>query len=48
MDPYNEGRAGLGWMRGWLRIHVYAACSDCVVCVCGGGGLDVCVGGGGA
>ena len=31
--PYNAGRAGLGWMRGWLRINVYDACSDCVVCL---------------
>ena len=24
-------RAGLGWMRGWLRRNVYDACSGCVV-----------------
>ena len=29
--PYNAVRAGLGWMRGWLRRNVYDACSGCVV-----------------
>ena len=28
---YNADRAGLGWMIGWSRGYVYAACSDCVV-----------------
>ena len=28
---YNAGRAGLGWVGGWLRGNVYAASSDCVV-----------------
>ena len=38
--PYNAGRAGFGWMRGWLRRNVYVVYSDCVVSVCvwGGGG----------
>jgi hypothetical protein len=28
---YNAGRAGLGWMRGWLRRNVYTVYSDYVV-----------------
>ena len=30
-QPYNAGRAGLGWGGGRHRGNVYAACSSCVV-----------------
>ena len=29
--PYKAGRAGLGWMSGWLQRNVYDACRGCVV-----------------
>jgi hypothetical protein len=44
--PYNAGRAGCGWMRGWLRRNVYVAYIGGVVGgegVEGGGGWCVCV-----
>jgi hypothetical protein len=27
---YNAGRAGFGWVGGWLKGNVYATSSDCV------------------